>query len=76
MKKYYINVHKVDEKKNIFINLFKQSDNIFFGRECFKCDEFLPTTRFKKVHYFLIHYGPGKNTFEEKPLNYTTIREI
>ena len=59
--KRHIDVHKVDENKKIFISLFKQSDNVFCGRKCFRCDEFLPTTHFKKVHDFLIHYGSGKN---------------
>ena len=76
MKRHYIDVHKVDENNKFFINLFKQSDNVFCGRKCLRYDEFLPTTLSKKAHDFLIHYGSGKNVFEEKPLNYTTIGKI
>ena len=75
MKKH-IDVHKDDENNKFYINLFKQSDNIFCRRKCLRCDKFLPTTHSKKVHGFLIHYGSDKKVFEKKPLNYTTIGEI
>ena len=39
-------------------------------------DEFLPTTYFKKAHDVLIHYGSGRNVFEEKPVDYGVIGEI
>ena len=67
MKRHFIGVRKVNENNKFFINLFKK---------CLRCEEFSPTTHFKKVHGFLIHDGPVKNVFEEKPLNYTTIGEI
>ena len=31
---------------------------------------FLPSSRFKVYHDFLVHYDAGKNVFEEKPINY------
>ena len=76
MKKHYIDVHKVDTKNKFFTNLFKTSSNVFCGRKCLRCDEFLLTTHFKKAHNFLVHYGSGRNVFEEKPINYSVIREI
>ena len=76
MKRHYINVRKVDEKNKFFINFFKLLKNVFCGKKCLRCDEFLPTTYFKKVHDFLIHYGLGRNVFEEKPVDYNVIGEI
>ena len=33
MKRHYIDFHKVDEKNKVFINLFKSSKNVFYGRK-------------------------------------------
>ena len=75
MKRHYTGVHKVHENNEFFINLLKPSVNVFYRRKCLRCDDFLLTTHFKKVYDFLLHYGSGKNVFEEKPLHYTTIGE-
>ena len=68
----FINV----DKNKFFINLFIKGKNTFCGTKCLRCDEFVPSTRFKVVHDFFVHYGTGKNVFEEKPLVYTYIGEI
>ena len=42
-----------------------------------RCEEFIPTTRFKLFHDFLKHYNEGKdNIVEEKPLTVTKIGKI
>ena len=76
MKRHYIDIHKVDENNKLFINLLKPSVNVFCGRKCFRCNDFLSTIHFKKVHDFLLHYGSGKSFWREKPTNYITIEEI
>ena len=76
MKTHYTDVHRVDEKNNFFTNLFTTSNNLFCKRKCLRCDDFLPTTYYKKTHDFLILYGSGRNAFEEKPVKYFIIGEI
>ena len=70
MKRHYIDVHKLLKT----INFYQLAETAYFAEG--RCDDFLPTTHFKKVHDFLLHYGSGKYVFEKKPLNYTTIGEI
>ena len=42
-----------------------------------RCEEFIPTTRFKLFHDFLKHYNEGKdNIVEEKPFTVTKIGKI
>ena len=41
-----------------------------------RCDEFLLSHQFKVNHNFLVHYGAGRDAFEEKPVNYTRLGEI
>ena len=41
-----------------------------------RCEEFIPTIRFKLVHDFLKHYNEGKNIIEEKPLNINKIGKV
>ena len=40
-----------------------------------KCNEFLPTTKFKSYH-FLKHNSSDKNVIEEKPLSVTSIGNV
>ena len=37
---------------------------------------FLPSSRFKVYHDFLVHYDAGKNVFKEKPINYRNFGKI
>ena len=67
IKRHYIDIHKVDEKNEFFINLFKSSKNVFCGRKCLRCDEVLPTTYFKKAHDFWYIIGQA-GTFLRKIL--------
>ena len=39
-------------------------------------DEFLLNHQFKVNHNFLVHYGAGRDDFEEKPVQYTNLGEI
>ena len=41
-----------------------------------RCDEFIPTTKFKLFHAFLKHYSDGKNIVEEKPVIVTNIGKV
>ena len=41
-----------------------------------RCDEFIPTTKFKLFHDFLKHYDDGKNIVEEKPVIVTNIGKV
>ena len=64
-------------KKNFFFQrLFDEKNNVFHGRRCVRCEEFIPTTKFKLYHDFLKHYSDGKNVIEEKPVIVTKIGKI
>ena len=52
MKRHYIDVHKVDENNKFFISLFKQSDDVFSGRKCLRCVEFLPQPILRRYMIF------------------------
>ena len=41
-----------------------------------RCQEFLPTSKFKINHDFLKHYENGNNAIEEKPVNITNIDTV
>ena len=41
-----------------------------------RCDEFIPTTKFKLFHDFLKHYNDGENIVEEKPVIVTNIGKV
>ena len=41
-----------------------------------RCNEFLPTTKFKSYHDFLKHYSSSKNVIEKKPLSVTSIGNV
>ena len=61
----------------IFSRSYLRNRTTFFmEKKCVRCDEFLPNSRYKVVHDFLVHYESGKDVFEEKPLTYTTFGEI
>ena len=56
-----------------FLKDFEDQNNVFHGRRCVRCNEFLLTTKCKSYHDFLKHYSSGKNVIEEKPLSVTSI---
>ena len=76
LKEHYIDFHKVDRGNRFFINLFKRQNNVFHPRKCLRFDKFLFNQRFKVNHDFLVHYGAGRDAFEENPVNYTILGEI
>lgn len=59
-----------------FINLFKTQNNVLHPKKCLRCDEFLLSHRFKVNHDFVVHYGAGRDAFEEKPVSYMHLGEI
>ena len=63
-------------KITFFERLFDEKNNVFHGRRCLRCDEFIPTTKFKLYHDFLKHYGDGKNVIEEKAVLVSNIGKI
>ena len=59
-----------------FINLFKTQNNVFHPKKSLRCDEFLLNHWFKVNHDFLVHYGAGRNSLEEKALSYRRLGEV
>ena len=45
LRDHYIAQHKVDIENQFFKKLFDEKKNIFYGKKCVRCGEFLPTTR-------------------------------
>ena len=76
LRDHYIAQHKVDIENQFFKKLFDEKKNIFYGKKCVRCGEFLPTTRYKNYHDFLKHYESGKNIIEEKPLIVSNIGSV
>ena len=76
VENHYLNFHNVDKDNVFFQRLFDEKNNVFHGRRCIRCEEFIPSVKFKLVHDFLKHYDEGKNVIEEKPLNITKVGKI
>lgn len=74
-KKDYLDFHTVDKDNQLFIKHFNQQSNVFYGKKCITCNEFLASSQSKIVHDFLTHCDAGKDVFEEK-LNYTVLGEL
>ena len=72
----HLNFHNVD-KTNVFLKrLFEGQNNVFYGRRCVRCNDFLPTMKFNRYHDFFKHYNDGKNIIDEKPVIVSTIGKI
>ena len=56
LRKHFLEFHKVDAFNHFFQKLFKSGCEIFKPRKCFRCQGFLPTTKFIAVHDFFKHY--------------------
>ena len=70
LKKHYLNFQQVDRDNRFFKKLFEeQQNNVFYGKQCVRCKEFLPTAKAKSRYDFLKHY-------EEKPIAITTVGPI
>ena len=76
VKKHYLEYHNVDQNNQFFVKLFKNQNNVFHRKKCFRCNEVLPSSCFKVYHNFLVHYDAGKSVFEEKPSNFTNFGDI
>ena len=76
VENHYLNFHNVDKNSIFFQRLFDEKNNVFHGRRCVRCEEFIPTMKFKLSHDFLKHYSDGKNVIEEKPVIVTKIGKI
>ena len=75
-RKHYLNFPNVDQNNHFVKKLSKKPNNVFHGKKCLRCNEFLPSSRYKIIYVFLVHYDAGKDVFEEKPLIYTTLGDI
>ena len=49
---------------------------MFNGKRCLKCQEYLPTSRFKIYHNFLKHYNDGETVVDNKPITVTEIGAV
>ena len=79
LKKHYLNFHQMDRDNGFFKKLFEEEqNNVFHGKKCVRCKEFLPTAKSKTRHDFLRHYEVGRSAalVEEKPIAITTISPI
>ena len=76
VENHYLNFHNVDKNNIFFQRLFHEKNNVFHGRKCVRCEEFIPTTKFKLYHDFLKHYSDGKNVIEEKAVLVSNIGKI
>ena len=76
LENHYLNFHNIDKDNVFFRRLFEEKNNVFHGKRCLRCEEFIPSSRFKLFHDFLKHYDEGKNVVEEKPINITKIGNI
>ena len=47
VKNHYINFHRVDSKNELFQKIFAEDKNVFYGKRCLRCQEYLPTSRSK-----------------------------
>ena len=76
VRKHYLDFYNVDRNNQFFKKLFKKQSNVFHGKKCVRCNEFLPSSCSKVIHDSLVRYDAGKNVFEEKPFTYKTVGEI
>ena len=75
-KDYYINFHRVDSKNELFKKIFAEDKNVFYGKRCLRCQEYLPTSRFKIYHNFLKHYDDGETVVDNKPITVTEVGSV
>ena len=68
IENHYINFHNIDKDNVYFRRLIEKKNNVFCGEKCLNCNEFIPTTGFKRSHDFLKHYEKGKNLSDVEKL--------
>ena len=76
VENHYLNFYNVDKTNVFFQRLFDEKNNVFRRRIYVRCDEFIPTTKFKLFHDFLKHCSDDKNIVEEKPVIVTNIGKV
>ena len=76
VRKHYLDFHNVNWNNHFFKKLYKKQNNVFHGKKCVRCNEFLPSSAYKIIHDFLVHYNAGKEVFEKIFLIYTTLGKI
>ena len=76
MKNHYIDFHRVDLKNEFFKKIFIEDKNVFYGKRCLRCQEYLPTSRFKIYHNFLKHYNDGEVVVDNKAVAVTEIGAV
>ena len=76
VKNHYINFNRVDSKNEFFKKIFVEDKNVFFGKRCLRCQEYLPTSRFKIYHNFLKLYNDGETVVDNKPITVTEIGAV
>ena len=76
VKNHYINFHRVDSKNKFFKKIFVEDKNVFYGKIYLRCQEYLPTSRFKIYHNFLKHYNDGVDVVDNKPIAVTGIGAV
>ena len=80
VENHYVNYHKINKENVFFRRLIDKKDNVFHGEKCIICNEFIPSSKFKRSHDFLKHYKNGKDFTEysdqEQPLSIVDIGSI
>ena len=76
MKNHYIDFHRVDLKNEFFKKIFIEDKNVFYGKRCLRCQEYLPTSRFKIYHNFLKHYSDVEVVVDNKAVAVTEIGAV
>ena len=71
-----MNFHRVDSKNELFKKIFVEDKNVFYGKRCLRCQEYLPTSKFKIYHNFLKHYNDGETVVDNKPITATEIDAV
>ena len=74
LKGHYVDFHKVD-RDIVFHQSIQETEQRFLSEEMFEMWWILDES-LKVNHNFLVHYGAGRDAFEEKPVKYTCLGEI
>ena len=74
LKNHYINFHNIDENNSFFKKIIETKNDVLVGERCQKCNEFIPTLKYRNYHNFLNHYIDGKDIqVEDKPISIVEI---
>ena len=76
VRNHYIHFHRVDSKNEFFKKIFAEEKNVFYRKRCLRCQEYLPTSRFKISHNFLKHYNDSETVVDNKPITVTEVSAV